>query len=163
MPATSVEMEADPAFARRVVRLAVTSALVLPVIWLLSATTLRPQPLVGAGLAAGWLLMPSILGLSLRWPRLRYALVVPSSFVSVALLAICLTALPDDNVASAGWLLMTGGVLFGGVLGIWFWFRWMPVPAGLTDPFSAGRWALIVVHVSLIVAGLVLVGVSAVA
>ncbi len=163
MTAPSVELGVGAAFSRRVVRLAVTSALVLPLIWLLSTTTLRAHPLIGAALAAGWLLMPLILGLSLRRPRLRYALIVPSSFVSVALLAICLTALPDDNVASAGWLLMTGGVLLGGVLGIWFWFRWMPVPARLTDPFSAGRWALIVAHVSLIVAGLVLVGVSAVA
>ncbi len=163
MTATSVEMEAGAAFSRRVARLAVTSALVLPLIWLLSAATLRANALIGAGLAAGWLLMPSILGLSLRRPRLRYALIVPSFFVSVALLAICLTALPDDHVASAGWLLMTGGVLLGGVLGIWFWFRWMPVPARLRDPFSTGRWALIVAHVSLIVAGLVLVGFSAVA
>ncbi len=156
-------MTADAAFAKRVTRLAITSALVLGCIWVLSAATLQAPPVVGAALAGGWILMPSILGLSLRWPRLRYALLVPSALVAVALLAICATALPRDDLARIGWLLVTGGVLLGGVLGVWFWFRWLPVPTGLSDPFSPGRWALIAVHVSLIVAGLALVSLSAAA
>jgi hypothetical protein len=52
---------------------------------------------------------------------------------------------------------MTAGVLFGGMLGVWFWFRWLPVPRGLHEPFSRARWGLIGVHVSLIVAGIGLV------
>ncbi len=156
-------MTADRIFARRVVRLAITSAFVLAFIWFLSAATLQAHPMIGSGLAGGWLLMPSILGLSLRWPPLRHALILPSSLVTLALLAICATALPDDEVASTGWLLVTSGVLFGGVLGAWFWYRWMPVPIRLVDPFSRGRWALIVVHVSLILAGVTLVSLSAAA
>ena len=158
---SAVELTADPAFARRVVRLAVTSAFALGLIWFLSGVTLEAHRMIERGLAGGWLLMPSILGLSLRWPRLRYAIVVPSTLVSLALLAICATALPEDAVTRSGWLLITSGVLFGAVLGAWFWFRWIPVPVGLSDPFSRGRWVLIVVHVSLIVAGITLLGLSA--
>ncbi|MCZ6857442.1 MAG: hypothetical protein O7F70_05540 [Gemmatimonadetes bacterium] len=156
-----IEMTTDPRFARRVLRLAITSAFVLALIWILCQATLQTRPAIGRSLAGGWLLMPTILGLSLRWPRLRYGLVVPSTLVTGALLAICVTALPENNVAISGWLLVTGGVLLGVVLGAWFWFRWMPVPTGLTDPFSRGRLVLIVAHVSLIVTGLGLVGLAA--
>ncbi|MCJ7709607.1 MAG: hypothetical protein MUQ32_02145, partial [Chloroflexi bacterium] len=55
-----------------------------------------------------------------------------------------------------GWLLMTIGVGLGGVLGLWLWFRLMPVPAALDDPLAPGRWALIGVHVALVVIGLAL-------
>jgi hypothetical protein len=154
-------MTADPVFAQRIVRLAITSGLVLPLIWFLAATTLDTHLVIRASLGGGWILMPSILGLSLKSPRLRYGLIVPSALVSVALLGICGTALPEDKLASLGWLLVTGGILFGGVLGMWFWFRWAPVPSALVEPFSRGRWALIGVHISLIVAGLVLVGLAA--
>jgi hypothetical protein len=57
-------------------------------------------------------------------------------------------------------VLVTAGVLLGGVLGLWFWYRLLPVPAALDDPFSRGRWTLIAVHVSLIVVGLVLAAVE---
>lgn len=133
----------------------------LGLVWFLSRATLDIHPAIGVGLAMGWVLMPTFLGLSLRWPGVRYALVIPSSLVSVSLFAICLTALPEDGGASAGWLLIAAGVLFGGVLGIWFWYRRFPVPNGLQDPFSSGRWALIAVHVGLIVVGLALVSLSA--
>lgn len=156
-----VELTRDPTFARRVIRLTITSAVVLGLIWLLSVLTLEADAIIDAGLLAGWLLMPSILGLSLWWPRLRYALIIPSLLVSFSLLAICTTALPDHAVTGSGWLLLTGGVLFGGFLGVWFWFRWLPVPSGLADPFSSGRWRLITVHVSLIITGLVLAALSA--
>ena len=69
---------------------------------------------------------------------------------------------PEGQVARAGWVLITTGVFLGGILGAWFWFRWLPVPAALADPFSRGRWALIAIHVCLIVFGLALVGLSAV-
>jgi hypothetical protein len=67
--------------------------------------------------------------------------------------AFCLEWLPTDRVAAAGWLLMTGGVALGGGLGLWLWYRLLPVPASLDDPFSCGRWALVALHVGLIVAG----------
>ncbi len=155
------EMTADGRFARRIVRLGLTSVFALGLIWFLSVVTLDAGPAIRIGLIGGWFLMPSFLGLSLRWPVLRRLLIVPSSLVSLALLAICLSAIPEGVVAHAGWLLITAGVLFGGTLGVWFWFRWLPVPARLADPFSAGRWALIGIHVSLTVAGLFLVGLSA--
>jgi hypothetical protein len=100
------------------------------------------------------------LSASLKWPRLRYGLAVPATAVSVALVAICLTALPGDPVLTAGWLLITGGVLLGGTMGLWFWFRWMPVPPRLADPFSPGRWGLIRLHVGLVVIGVVLVSLA---
>jgi hypothetical protein len=41
-------------------------------------------------------------------------------------------------------------------MGLWFWYRVLPVPRAMDHPFSAGRIALIGVHVALIVAGMVL-------
>jgi hypothetical protein len=160
-PLQPTELTADPRFTERVVRLTITSACALALIWFLSTVTLQPHPMIGLGLALGWVLMPSVLGLSLRWPRLRYALIVPATLVTVALLAICATALPQNRVIASGWLLITGGVLLGALLGAWFWFRWMPVPGRFSDPFSRGRWALIVVHIGLIALGVGLIGFSA--
>ena len=90
----TVELTANRGFARRIIRLALTSALALGLIWWLAATTLDAHAVVSIALAAGWLLMPLVLVLSLRWPALRYALVVPSSLVGLALLAVCTSALP---------------------------------------------------------------------
>ncbi|MGZ6255705.1 MAG: hypothetical protein ACXWMB_01645, partial [Candidatus Limnocylindria bacterium] len=90
---------------------------------------------------------------SLPRPRLRTALVLPASLVSVALLAICVAWLPGERLAAAGWVLITAGVLLGGVLGLWLWYRLLPVPASLDDPYSQGRWGLIGLHVVLIVVG----------
>jgi hypothetical protein len=161
-PPQPVELTADPEFSERVVRLTITSAFGLAVIWFLSVVTVQPHPMVGWSLGLGWLLMPTILGVSLRWPRLRYALVVPSTLITIALLAICVTALPaGSRVISTGWLCITAGVLLGGLLGVWFWFRWLPVPAALFSPFSRGRWALIAVHVGLIVVGIGLLSFAA--
>jgi hypothetical protein len=157
----AVELTDDPAFARRVVRLARTSVVALGYIVLLWAITLDTAAIIGFGLALGWVLMPTILWLSLRLPKLRCALIIPSSLVSVALLAICLTALPADPVARAGWVSITIGILFGGLLGMWFWFRWAPVPAQLNDPFSPGRWMLVGAHIAMIVVGLLLVTLAA--
>lgn len=158
-----VEMTGDGRFARRVVRLALTSMVALGLIWFLSVSTVDAHVAIPMSLLAGWILMPSVLGLSLRWSVLRYALLVPASLVGLALVAICISALPRDPASRAGWLLITAGVLFGGGLGSWFWFRWMPVPHQLHDPFSSGRWVLVAAHVLLIITGLVLVGASALA
>src|SRR5450830_1368111 len=139
MASEPVELTDDPAFARRIIRLALTSSIALGLVWLM---------------------MPSILFLSLRRPRLRYALAIPSTLVGVPLLIICASYLPEGQLARTGWLLLTTGILNGGVLGAWFWFRWLPVPRWLHAPFSPSRWALVGLHVALVVSGLVLVGVS---
>jgi hypothetical protein len=76
--------------------------------------------------------------------------------VSIGLLAICFGWLPDDPATAAGWVLLTAGVAVGGGLGLWLWFRLLPVPAGLDDPFSAGRWVFIGVHVGLVAIGFAL-------
>ncbi len=129
------------------------SAVALGLIWGLAVATLEAPVAVDAAFAAGWLLMPLTLVASLRRPGLRYGLVLPASLVSIGLLSVCLGWLPVDPAATAGWLLMTAGVALGGGLGLWLWFRLLPVPARLDDPFSTARWALIGVHVALVVAG----------
>jgi hypothetical protein len=149
-----VELSTDARFARRVKRLALTSVVALGVIWWLAATTLATPPFVGIALAVGWVLMPTVLVASLTHPRLRYALVLPATLIRAALLAISIWWLPPGPMAAAGWLLIMTGISLGGVLGVWFWFRLLPVPASLDDPFSAGRLALIGLHVALIVTGL---------
>lgn len=156
----AIELSTDVRFARRVKRLALTAVVALGLIWALAVTTLTAPPLVGVALAAGWILMPAVLVASLPRPRLRYGLVVPASLVSLALIAISIRWLPADVLPAAGWLLITLGILLGGALGLWFWYRLVPVPASLDDPFSSGRLALIGVHVGLIVAGLGLAAVG---
>ena len=152
----SVELSTDPRFSGRVRRLALTSVVALGIIWGLAAATLEVPSLINAGLAAGWLLMPSILVASLADARWRYALVVPASLVGSCLFAISLAWRPEPPLAAVGWVLMTGGVLLGGLLGLWFWYRLVPVPKSLDDPFSPGRLGLIRAHVVLIVIGLLL-------
>ena len=153
-----VELTADPGFARRIVRLAWVSVAALGIIWLLAWRTIPSLPAAHLQLALGWALMPSILALSLRWPRLRYALIIPSTLVAGSLVLICLYALPAAGAPRLGWIFIAAGILLGGVLGIWFWFRWLPVPRTLTEPFSSARWGLIGLHVGLIAGGMLLVG-----
>jgi hypothetical protein len=158
-----IELTADPGFAGRVRRLAAISATALGVLLGLAIATLAAPWPVDAALAAGWLLMPTVLIASLARARLRVALVVPSSLVSVGLLAIVLLWRPDDPVAATGWLLLTAGVLLGGVLGLWLWYRLAPVPRALDAPYANGRWALIAIHAGLVLAGLALVAGGALA
>ena len=158
---TSVEMTRDARFGVRVIRLAATSVVALGLIWGFQFATLQTPAFVGICLAAGWALMPVLLTASLRWPVLRYGLALPSTLVGVGLIAICLTALPPNwETARVGWLMTTAGVLMGGFLGLWFWFRLAPAPRFLDDPFSPGRWTLVAVHIVLIVVGLALTGFS---
>jgi hypothetical protein len=156
--ARPIELSADPRFALRVKRLALTSMVALGIIWILAVLTLQAPVLVDASLAAGWVLMPTTLFASLARPRLRYALVAPASLVGFALLAISIAWLPAGVPPALGWVLMTAGVTLGGMLGSWFWFRLLPVPPALDDPYSPGRWALIGIHVALIVLGMALAG-----
>jgi hypothetical protein len=95
--------------------------------------------------------------MSLRFPLLRYALVIPSTLVAISLIAITALAVHGSIAVLAGWFFIGAGVLLGGVLGVWFWFRWIPVPTSLDDPFSPGRWTLIRLHVFLIVSGCMIV------
>jgi hypothetical protein len=133
----------------------VTSVIALGLILELWAVNRPGGPWVGAALGAGWALMPAVLLLMLRVPQARYALVVPSALISVALVDVAVV------VRSAGWAMVASGILLGGLLGAWFWFRLLPVPRPLRDPFGPGRWALIAAHVGLIVAGMALVALSA--
>ncbi|HEY8953987.1 MAG TPA: hypothetical protein VIP78_15680, partial [Candidatus Dormibacteraeota bacterium] len=100
--------------AWRVQRLGFVSLVALGLIWWLALATLAAPAWVAVALAAGWALMPIVLFGSLPRPRLRYALVLPASLVSVALLAICIAWLPGELLAAAGWVLITAGVLLGG-------------------------------------------------
>jgi hypothetical protein len=156
-----VEMSSDPAFLERIRRLAAVSTIALGAMWVLAFNTLHAHSAIHLTLFAGWVLMPTVLRLSVRRPRIRLLVAVPATLVGVALVAICLTALPSDRVARAGWLATTAGILFGGVLGAWFWYRWLPVPAILDDPYSKGRWVLIGAHVVLVIGGLALVTLAA--
>lgn len=153
-PVAPVELSTDRRFAGRVRRLARTALIALGVIWALATASLDAPPLVDAGLAAGWASMPAILMGSLQRPRLRYALVLPSTLVGVPLLVISAAFLPISPMAAAGWLLITAGVLLGGVMGLWFWFRLLPVPAALDHPFAPARLGLIRAHIALIVVGI---------
>ncbi|MET1231640.1 MAG: hypothetical protein ABWY52_02170 [Candidatus Limnocylindrales bacterium] len=150
-----VELTDDRRIRRRVKRLAAVSAVALGLIWALAAATLDAPLAVDVALLAGWLLMPTILLASLRDARLRYGLMAPSVLVSFALLAIVLGWSPG-GVAGVGWLMMLLGILLGGAMGLWFWFRVLPVPHVLDAPDAPGRWILIAVHVALVVVGLAL-------
>ncbi|HEX6300478.1 MAG TPA: hypothetical protein VF148_08440 [Acidimicrobiia bacterium] len=153
-----IEMSDDPSFLPRVRRLSGVSSIVLGIIWLLAMRTTEPHNVIIDGaLFAGWILMPTVLWTSIRRPEIRPWVFLPSTLITLGLGALCLTALPTDSQIVSGWLLVTAGILFGGFLGGWFWFRWLPVPASLDAPFASGRWALIGAHVLMIVAGLVLV------
>jgi hypothetical protein len=105
-------------------------------------------------LAVGWVSMPTILAASLSRPSLRYALVVPAGAVSFGLIGM-VRAAPQDTVT--GWLLITAGILLGGFLGIWFWFRWLPVPRILDNPFGWPRLVLVGLHLALVLVGATLV------
>lgn len=156
---SNAEMTRNAPFENRIKRLAATSIVALGVIWYLAAAAWPP---IRVGLGAGWLLMPTILALSLRWPKLRYALMVPALLVAGSLTAICLTEASPDERIQIGWQLVAGGVWLGGFMGMWFWYRWLPVPKILDDPFSRGRWLFVTVHVAMIVAGIVLLGIAGV-
>ena len=128
----------------------------LGVITLLAALSPQSKPLALGLLVAGWILMPTTLDLSVQRPRLRYALAVPAALVAAGLISVA-TSSPGWSMATIGWWLLTAGVLFGGTLGMWFWYRWMPVPHDLDNPFSVRRATLIVVHVGMILVGITLI------
>jgi len=150
----------DVRFARRVRRLAATATVALGIIFYLWYRADPTPPAIGAALLLGWLLMPTTLIASLRWPVLRYALTIPSLSVGLALLALLATWPSGDKLQLAGWTSITIGIWLGAAMGMWFWYRWFPVPTAFHDPFSPARWSLIAVHVALIVGGAATVAVA---
>lgn len=151
-----LEMTDDPGVAGRVRRQALIGAVVLGLVWGLAVASSPVPPLSRWLLLVGWPLMVTVLLSSLRRPRLRYMVVVPATLIAGALIMISF----DPRIGqpeAAGWWLLTAGIVLGVVLGVWFWFRWLPVPDALDDPFSPGRWTLIAVHATLVVTGLIVV------
>ncbi len=148
-----IELTGDRLFRHRIRRLVAISSVALGVIWGLAFVEEAPTWVL-VMLAVGWVSMPTILAASLNRPSLRYALVVPAGAVSVGLIGMVMVA-PRDTVT--GWLFITAGILLGGFLGVWFWFRWLPVPRILDDPFSWPRVTLVGLHLALILVGAVLV------
>ena len=74
--------------------------------------------------------------------------------MTLGLLAICIGWLPASAMAAAGWVLMAAGVGLGGALGpVALVSGCCPFPRALDDPLAPGRWALIAVHVGLVVVG----------
>lgn len=153
----TMEMSGSFEFAGRIRRLVLVSAIALGSIWFVAINKLDLPVWVESLLLAGWVLMPTLLAISLRRPAARYLIAVPASLVSAALVAILVLELPATMAATIGWLLITTGILLGGSLGLWFWYRLLPVPGGLDYPFSPGRWVLVGIHVGLIVIGLMFV------
>lgn len=153
------EMTDDPAFAGRVRRQAFLGSIVLGLVWGLAVASSPVEPLSRWLLLVGWPLLVTVLLSSLRHPRLRYAGVVPSTLIAGALITISFNT-GIDQPEAVGWWLLTAGIVVGICLAVWFWFRWLPVPGGLDDPFSPGRWALIAVHATLVVTGLIVVAAS---
>ena len=150
---SGVELTSNRLFEHRIRRLIVISSVALGVIWGLAFVDDADLWILIA-LAIGWVTMPTILALSLHRPMLRYALLVPATAVSIGLIGMTLTA-PDST--DVGWLLITLGVLVGGALGAWFWFRWLPVPRALDDPYGAPRVALVGLHTGLVLIGAAMV------
>jgi hypothetical protein len=140
----------------RVRRLVAVSVVALGLIWALTRATLDLPGAMEAALAVGWALMPLILATSLAAPRLRYLLTVPASIESAALVALLIGWRPVDPLPAVGWVLITAGILVGGTLGLWLWYRLLPVPPWLDDPTGTARWGLIGVHVALVAAGMLL-------
>lgn len=153
---SGIELTPDRLFSHRIRRLVAISSVALGVIWGLAfAEGAATWILVLLGV--GWVSMPTILAASLRRPFLRYALVVPAGTVSFGLIGMVMAA-PQETVT--GWLIIAAGILLGGFLGVWFWFRWLPVPRMLDDPFGWPRVTLVGLHLALILVGAALVWAS---
>jgi hypothetical protein len=154
--ATPVEMSRDPGFTRRIKRLIAVSATALGPISFLVIFTGHADRAASGLMVAGWIAMPALLAASLRKPRWRYLLIIPAGLVSASLLTVAL-GYDGATLSRIGWWVILAGVLAGGTLGGWFWYRWAPVPRSLDGPLAIGRWMLIVVHAGLVVVGVLLV------
>lgn len=153
------EMSLDPRFGRRLRRLIGVSLVALGLVTTLALAKAQAEGLTIVLLASGWALMPTLLYFGLKRPRWRYLLTLPAALVAAGLLRVNVIV-TEPAVAVIGWWLITVGVIVGAGLGGWFWYRWLPVPTSLEDPFSTGRWTLIAIHIGLIAAGTAMVLVS---
>jgi hypothetical protein len=153
---TGVEMTSDRLFAGRIRRLTAVSSVALGVITILAFDAIGWRWGAAVMIGLGWITMPVTLAASLRRPPLRYLLVLPSSLVSIGVLGTALTY-SGGGTSLVGWWMITAGIGLGASLGMWFWYRWAPVPARLDGPFSAARWGLIAIHVALVFVGALLV------
>lgn len=144
-----VELTTDALFQRRIRRLVAVSAVALGLIFWLAVRDGAPWWVL-APIGAGWFLMPTFLAASLSKPSMRYLLVIPAATVGMGLIVMALTT---DGSDQAGWVLMTFGILSGGTLGLWFWYRWLPVPRLFDDPFGWPRLILLAGHVGLMLYG----------
>ncbi len=151
-PVPALEFTHDRAFEARIRRLSVVSLVALAVIMGLAIRDDAP-PGVVLLLVAGWILMPTLLRLSLLRPGLRYGLAVPATLYAGGLTLFSLS----DPPSAAGWWIITGALWFGALLGMWLWFRWLPVPRPLADPFGPARLALVAIHISAVLVGVALV------
>jgi hypothetical protein len=151
-----VELTTDPLFARRIRRLVAVSAVALGVIAWLAVRSGGPRATVIL-LVFGWVIMPVVLAASLSRPRLRYALVLPTTLATLGLVGMVLST---DGTEMIGWMLVTLGIAVGGSLGMWLWYRWFPVPYVLDDPFGVPRMTLLSVHIILVISGAMVVFVS---
>ena len=148
-----VELTSDPLFARRVRRLVVVSAVALGLISWLAIRSGGPRAAVVL-LVLAWAFMPAVLAASLSRPRLRYALVLPATLVTLGLVGMVLST---DGAEMIGWILVTLGIAVGGSLGMWLWYRWFPVPYVLDDPYGVPRLMLLSVHIVLVISGVVVI------
>ena len=148
-----VELTRDPAFTRRVRRLVWISSIALGVITLLAVRD-DASAWVIVLMLVGWLLMPVLLHLSIDNPRLRRGLLVPGTSFTLGGLGM---AVATVGALSVGWWLIAAGLMLGGTQGVWFWFRWMPVPGHLDDPFAWPRLGVVGVHVALLLVGIAVV------
>jgi len=153
---SGIEMTENRIFAHRVRRLVAISVVALGVIWGLAFMDGAPGWVL-VFLALGWGLMPTILAGSLHRPTLRYALVVPATVVPIGLVGMVASGVTSTV---NGWIVMAAGILVGGFLGLWFWFRWLPVPREFDDPFAWPRVTLIGVHIALVLVGAAMVAVA---
>lgn len=156
IPSPPTEMSLNRRFQARLRRLTLVSSVALGLIFLLAVTTTDAGWVATGLLLGGWVLMPTLLYAGLERAWFRYLLTAPATMVSAGLFLVAV-GFDGPPVELAGWWLITAGVMFGGSLGAWFWYRLLPVPRRLEDPFSTGRWTLISVHVGLVVIGATLV------
>lgn len=138
---------------RRVIRLAIVSAVALGLVFALAIDDGATGALLVL-LAAGWLSMPTMLALVAAAPRMRATLAVPATLTSLGVFGMAFR-----NSPSAGWAMLAAGIALGGVIGAWLWLGWAPSPAKLRiETRSWPRLFLMSAHVGLVVCGLAVLG-----
>lgn len=154
--APGVELTHDPPFEARIRRLSVVSLIALGAITGLAIRDGASTTVVLL-LTTGWVLMPTVLRASLRRPGLRYALSIPATLVAGGLTLFSTTLSGNGDPAVVGWWMITVSLWFGAALGMWLWYRWIPVPRWLDAPFGLGRLVLVTLHIGGVLIGIAFV------